>query len=165
MRLPLVVMACCLSCSTPPGGVVITTDSIEFDGERLVGIGDALRFDYLNIPELEEALRGRPEVCSSMQAAPGVPFLLIKRVMFSCAAVDAPRIGFRTTTVTHELNGASRADIGLHVIVTASRVDVRPKQASGKGVELSVDDDVPLQRLLDVAAAQAGPVRIMPSTP
>jgi hypothetical protein len=78
----------------------LTAEELLLDGERVVLVKDALRFDYLNLPELEAALvdarTARPgsNPCAEIRSSSTPRFAIVKRVVFSCAR-SGQASGFR----------------------------------------------------------------------
>lgn len=81
--------------------LTVSAEEVTLGGERVVLVKDALRFDYLNLPELEHALgelrASRPgtDACADVRATPAVRFGLVKRLLMSCAAHGAGTVTFR----------------------------------------------------------------------
>lgn len=91
--------------------VQVSASLIALQGERVADMDDLARDEYLNIPVLEEKLRDQKKRLEmvrggdeeafkgdvNIQADRQVPFKVIKRVMYSCAAAGYGNINFAVT--------------------------------------------------------------------
>ncbi len=91
--------------------VQVSASLIALQGERVVDMDDLARDEYLNIPVLEEKLRDQKKRLEmvrggdddafkgdvNIQSDRQVPFKVIKRVMYSCAAAGYGNINFAVT--------------------------------------------------------------------
>lgn len=93
--------------------VGVSAEAISLEGKRLVDIADIERDDFVNIPQLEEALRDLKRAFEFMhqnnpdnphkgdiniQADKKIPFKVIKRVMYSSTAAGYGNINFAALT-------------------------------------------------------------------
>lgn len=99
--------------------VQVSSALIALQGERIADMDDLSRDEYLNIPALEEKLRDQKKRYEfvhqgdgegfkgdvNIQADRQVPFKVIKRVMYSCAAAGYGSINFAVS-----VGGSSVAD-------------------------------------------------------
>lgn len=86
--------------------VMVTDDAILVQGERVIGVAEALAADGDGIPALSEALEaiagarlgtvedGAPGPEATIMAARELPYRLMRRVMLACARADYGRVAF-----------------------------------------------------------------------
>lgn len=87
MRGAVMAVLVLAGCDGPRSGALeLSREALRLDGEVLVSAHDAERHDYLNIPELEDALKAGERGCGAIDASAEVPVALAKRVAFSCAS-------------------------------------------------------------------------------
>ncbi len=78
----------------------LTAAEIRLGGEPLLLVSDVLRFDYLNIPRLEDELRelrkASPEArpCAGIAAPADATFRMAKRLAFTCKVAGHTEVAF-----------------------------------------------------------------------
>lgn len=105
----------------------VSTEALRLDGEVLVSSRDAERHDYLNIPELEDALKEGHGSCAAIDASAEVPVALAKRVAFTCGAAGKEPAVLLTPGAEVRLERWSR-DVPHSLIVSPRQVTVQDQR-------------------------------------
>lgn len=109
--------------------VLVSNETIMVDGAMIGRVADFTKDEYLNIPALEEKLREMKRNHENLHAGlsddtnkfkgdiniqsdRGVPFGVVKRVMYSCATAGYNNINFATLSKSAEEGGAESAAAG-----------------------------------------------------
>lgn len=155
--------------------LTLTTQELRLDGGRVVLVKDALRFEYLNIPELESALRElkdeRPAAnpCADIRSSSALRFAMVKRVLFSCAVVDLPT-GFRLANgVAQQLDGRKLRmlmtdEVRQRLAVSPTRVDFDGLIRSTHAVEPPSDDRAFARAVIDAISVELSELPVTNTT-
>jgi len=170
MRYAFVFLLCAACVEQEPAepkasgtALALTPTEIELGGERVVLIKDALRFDYLNIPSLEESLRelraSSPGVnpCAAIAAPPELPYRVVKRTTYTCSSVGFEDIGYTLAPASAPKKLAADHRRGhplyaprLMVVLTPS--ELRPTAGDGTAFGVKHLAAIPWAALLDAPA-------------
>lgn len=140
MRWVLVVLAV-TGCEGRHAALEVSTEALRLDGEVLVSSRDAERHDYLNIPELEEALRAGDGSCATIDASAEVPVALAKRVAFSCGAAGKGEAVLMTPGAEVRLE-RWRRDVPHALVVSPRQVTVQDQRRELSRTRLDDADSV-----------------------
>ena len=94
----LLVLGGCTPIAAPPT-ITLTATELRINGALVRDLAGPDRDEFLNIPELEEALKnlgeaGESSPLAAVQAYRGAPYGLVRRVMFSCRAAGFTDISY-----------------------------------------------------------------------
>lgn len=105
----------------------VSSEALRLDGEVLVSARDVQRHDYLNIPELEGALKEGQGSCAAIDASAEVPVALAKRVAFTCGAAGREPAVLLTPGAEVRL-GRWRRDVPHSLLVSPRQVTVQDQR-------------------------------------
>lgn len=118
----------------------VSREALRLDGEVLALAKDVERHDYLNIPELEDALRESAGGCGAIDASAEVPVALAKRVAFTCGAAGKGPAVLLTPGAEVRLV-PWRRDVAQALVVSRTVVTVQDQRRELSRTRLDEADD------------------------